>query len=63
MTRGWSVMNRMTSPEVDRRWSGLPEVGGDAGVVTCSIWPPDCADVRWTGNVAGVLLLSSTYSE
>jgi len=65
MMRGCSVINRMTSPEVDRRRYGLSEVDRDADVVTCSIWPPDwCrAVVRYTGNVAGVLLVGSTYSE
>ena len=55
---------RLTSPEVDRRRSGLPEVGDDVDVVTCSIWPPDWSFVvvLSTGNVAGVLLLGSTYS-
>jgi len=57
-------MNRMTSPEVDRRRCGLPEVTGDVYVVTCPIWPPDwnLAVVIKAADVAGECLLGSTYS-
>jgi len=65
-TCGGSVINggRTMLPDVDRRWSGRPEVTDDVGVVRCPLWPPSWSlgVVFRATNVAGVILLGSTYS-